>query len=207
MPFLQLEVWNAIAQQAAYAVIFFEKRHIMPGTRQLLGSCHARRPGADDRHPFSGLDLRPARQHPPFGPCAVDDGVLDRFDSHRVGIDVEHTGRFARGGADAARELGEVVGRIQHRKSTLPVAAIHQIIEIRNDVVDRAPVVAERRAAIHASCALLLGLAVVQADDEFLVVLDAFGHGGIGLLDTLKLHEAGDFTHDVLSCVLCRSGR
>jgi hypothetical protein len=54
---------------------------------------------------------------------------------------------------------------------------VHQIVEVRNDVVDRAAVVAERRAAVHAARALHLGLRVVEADDEFLVVLQALGTG------------------------------
>jgi hypothetical protein len=52
--------------------------------------------------------------HPALGPGAVDDGVLDRLDAHRVVVDVERAGGLAGRRADAAGELGEVVGAVQH---------------------------------------------------------------------------------------------
>jgi hypothetical protein len=41
-------------------------------------------------------------------------------------------------------------------------------------------------------------LAVIQADHEFLVVLQALGDGLVALFDALKFHESGDFSHDSL---------
>src|SRR5262249_13174425 len=75
------------------------------------------------------------------------------------------------------------------------VAAVHEVVEVRNDVVDRAPVVAERNAAVHAARALDLRLVVLQREDELLVVLDARLHRGVVLLQALVFHEAGDFSH------------
>jgi hypothetical protein len=49
--------------------------------------------------------------------------VLDRLDAHRVGVDVERAGGFAGRRADAAGEVGEVVGRVQDLDRLLPVAA------------------------------------------------------------------------------------
>jgi hypothetical protein len=147
---------------------------------------------------LAGLVLRGLRRDPALGPGAVDDGVLDRLDAHRVVVHVQRARRLAGCGADAAGELGEVVGAVQHLDGVLPVAAVHQIVEVRNDVVDRAAVVAKRRAAVHAARRLHLGLRVVQADDEFLVVLQALGDGLVALLDALVFHEAGDFSHDSL---------
>ena len=76
---------------------------------------------------------------------------------------------------------------------------VHQVVEVRNDVVDRAAAVAERRAAVHAARALDLGLLVSEADDEFLVVLHALRHRAVALLDALVFHEAGDFSHGSVS--------
>ena len=113
----------------------------------------------------------------------------------RVVVDVEDAGFLARRRTDAAGELGEVVGRVEHRESVFPVIAVHQVVEVRNDVVDRAAAVAERRAAVHAARALDLGLRLVEADHEFLVVLDPLLDRLVALLDALMLHEAGDFSH------------
>ena len=72
----------------------------------------------------------------------------------------------------------------------LPVAAVDQVVEVRNDVVDRAAVVAERNAAVHAARALDLGVVVGQCEDEFLVVLDALGDGlRSASSQALELHE------------------
>ena len=54
------------------------------GTRQLLGSGQAGRAAADHGHCLAGLLRRGLRLHPALGPGAVDDGVLDRLDAHRV---------------------------------------------------------------------------------------------------------------------------
>src|SRR5690606_24259149 len=135
------------------------------------------------------------RRDPAFGPGAVDDGVLDRLDADGVVVDVEHAGGFAGRRADAAGEVREVVRAVQHVDGIAPVVLIDQIVEVRNDVVDRAAVVAKRRAAIHATRTLDLGLIGAQADDEFLVVLDALLDGLIALFQTFELQKASDFSH------------
>jgi hypothetical protein len=43
-----------------------------------------------------------------------------------------------------------------------------------------------------------LALLVVEADDEFLVVLQALWHGLVALFDALVFHEASGFSHDSL---------
>ena len=83
-----------------------------------------------------------------------------------VVVDVERARRLAGRRADAAGELGEVVGRVQRLERVAPVAAVDEVVEVRNDVVDRAAAVAERRAAVHAARALHLGLFLIEAHDE-----------------------------------------
>eukprot|EP00042_Codosiga_hollandica_P012252 m.27506 g.27506 ORF g.27506 m.27506 type:complete len:361 (+) comp39781_c0_seq1:890-1972(+) len=195
---LHLEVRNAVAQQAADAVVLLEHRDAVADASQLLRRSQASRAGADDGNLLAGLHLGRLGRDPAFGPGAVDDGVLDGLDPHGVVIDVQRAGRLARCRADAAGELGEVVGAVQHGDRVLPVlsaALVDQVVEVWNDVVDRAAAVAERRAAVHAARALLLRLVDVQRNDEFLVVLDASDDGLVALFQTLVLHEAGDFSH------------
>ena len=92
---------------------------------------------------------------------------------------------------------------MQRVNRVFPVATVHHVVEIGNDVVDRASVVAKRRATVHAARCLLAGLRIVQADDKFLVVFQALGDGLVALFDALVFHEAGDFSHDeVLSIPL-----
>ena len=133
---------------------------------------------------------------PALLPAPIDDGVLNRFDADRVVIHIQGTRGFARCWANAAGELGEIVGAVQNRQSVLPVVVEHQIVEVRNDVVDRTTAVAKRCTAIHATRALRFGLLGAQADDEFFVMFEPLRHGLVALFDALKLHEAGDFSHD-----------
>ena len=52
-------------------------------------------------------------------------------------VDAEHARAFARRGADAAGELGEVVGAVQALERLAPQAAIHQVVPLRDQIVDR----------------------------------------------------------------------
>jgi hypothetical protein len=152
---LHLEVGDAVAQQAADAAVLLEHRHAWPAR---ASCCAAARPAGPEPTTATFLPVFAAggAAHPAFGPGAVDDGVLDALDAHRVVVDVERAGGLAGRRADAAGELGEVVGLVQHLDGVLPVAAVHQVVEVRDDVVDRAAAVAERRAAVHAARALHL---------------------------------------------------
>ena len=80
---LQLEIGNAVAQQAADAVVLLEEHRLVAGAIDLLGGGQAGGAGADDRHPLArprgGQDgLDPAFLEGPLG-----DLVLDVLDGHR----------------------------------------------------------------------------------------------------------------------------
>ena len=144
---------------------------------------------------LAGLVLGDVWLDPALLPALVDDGALDRLDGNRVVVEVQRAGRLAGGRADTARELGKVVGRVQHLQGILPVALVHQVVPVRNDVVDRAALVTEGNAAIHAACALLSELAVVQWNDELVVVLHTVCSRRIGALVPFVFHKSGGFTH------------
>jgi len=110
--------------------------------------------------------------NPALCPAFVDDGVLDGFDAHGRTVDVQGTGCLARSGADAASNFRKVIGGVQHVQCFFPLLAVNQIIPVGDDVVDRAAVVAERDAAIHAAGGLLACLFVVQYLDKLFPVLD-----------------------------------
>ncbi|OIQ88657.1 hypothetical protein GALL_294800 [mine drainage metagenome] len=192
---LHLEVGNAVAQQAADAVVLLEHGHVMPGARQLLRGRQAGRAGTHHGDALAGLVGRRLRHDPTHLPALVDDGVLDRLDAHRGLVDAQGAGRLARRGADAPGELGEVVGRVQRVQRAAPVALPHEVVEVGNDVVHRAAVVAEGDAAVHAAPGLDLGLVVRQFVDEFLPVLEARRGRLVALLLAFEFHESGDFSH------------
>ncbi len=82
-----------------------------------------------------------------FSICLIVTGVV---------VDVEDAGLLARCRTDAPRELGEVVRRMEAVDRVLPAAAVDQIVPVRDDVPERAALVAEGDPAIHAARALRL---------------------------------------------------
>src|SRR6202034_1518649 len=90
---------------------------------------------------------------------AVGDRAFDRFDGDRVVVDVEGAGSLARRRADAAGDFGEIVGRVQIARGFVPVAAIDQVVPVRNLVVDRRC----GRAGAERPGALAIGHAAIHA--------------------------------------------
>src|SRR5690606_37647778 len=135
---LQLEVRNAIAQEAANAVALLEYGDRVTRTNQLLGAGEPRGARAHNGDALAGLAAGRLWCHPAFLPASVDNGMLDGLDAHRVIIDGQRAGRLARSGADAAGELGEVVRGMQHVQRTPPVLPIHEVVPVRNNIIDRA---------------------------------------------------------------------
>ena len=174
--FVELEVGNAVTQQSADAAVLLEHRHVMADARELLRGSQAGGTGTDHGNFLAGFFLRRLRHHPAVLAALVDDRMLDGLDAHRVVVDVQRAGSFTWRGADASGELGKVVGRVQHIQRFAPVTAIHQIVPVRNNVIDWAARHAERNAAIHAARALRLGLFVVQMLYKLLVILAPLGH-------------------------------
>ena len=183
---LHLEVWDTVAKQAAHTVIFFKHRHRMTHTRELLCCRQASRTGADHGHFFPRFERGHQGLDPALRPSFIDDGVLDRFDPHRIVVDVQGASGLARCGADATGELRKVVGRMQNLDGVVPVALEHQLIEVGNDVVDGAAVVAKGRSTIHAARTLVLGTCVVQGEDEFFVIFDPLGHRFVTLFEAFN---------------------
>ena len=169
---------------------------------QLLGCGQTRGASSNHGHRFTGLDLGGTRCDPTFGPCAVNDRVFNRFDTHRIVIHVDYACSFARCGADTAGEFREIIGTVQDFDCILPIISENQLIEIRNDVVDWATTVAKRRAAVHATGRLCFGLLRGQSDHKFSVMLQAIRNRFVSLFDTLKLHEAGNFSHGNFPSIL-----
>src|SRR5512145_977581 len=192
---LQLEVRDAVAQQAADAVGLLEHCDVVAGARQLL---RARQPGAagpDDRHLLAGLVRGGLRLDPAFFPGFVDDRVLDRLDAHGIVVDPQHARFLARRGTDPAGELGEVVRRMQHIDRRFPVLPVNEIVPVGDDVVDRAAGHAEGDAAVHAARTLHARGVVGEPQVELAIVLLARLDRLMRLLEPLVLEKSGDLAH------------
>jgi hypothetical protein len=94
---------------------------------------------------------RRGRAHPALGPGAVDDLDLDLLDGDGIVVDAQHTRGLTRRRAQPPGELREVVGGVQPFDGLAPVVAIDEVVPVRDEVAERATVVAERDAAVHAA--------------------------------------------------------
>ena len=192
---LHFKIRNAVTQQASDAVVLFEQGDPVAGARQLLRRRKPRGTRADYRHALAGPRCRRLGVNPALVEGVIDDGFLDLLDGYRGFVDAEHARGLARGGADAAGELGKIVGGVQHADGFAPVAAVNQIIPIGNDVVQRAAGVAEGHAAIHAACALFADFLFGEIEIDLEPVVDTFRNGAPRWRLAREFHEAGVFTH------------
>ena len=150
-----LEFGNAVAQQSADAVRLFVNRDPVAGAIKLLRGGQSRRARADDRNFSFRCGRRggsgwiqpslKARSTMFFSICLIVTG----------GSLIPST-QDASQGAGQMRPVnsGKLLVACNCADGFFPAAVIHQIVPVRNDVVDRASGVAERHAAIHAARAL-----------------------------------------------------
>src|SRR5262249_32690845 len=144
----------------------------------------------------AGLLRRGPRLDPALVPGAVDDRELDLLDRHRLALaDLQHARRLARRRAPPAGGVGAGGRAVQVGDRLPPLAPVDGVVAVRDQVVDRAAVVAERDDALHAARALLCELAVGQRLHELAVVVDAVRRRALGRVDTIDLQEAAELAH------------
>src|SRR5438034_2360889 len=195
-----LEVRHAEPEQASACLVSLEHRDRVAGAVQLLRAGETRRPGADDGDRLPGAAARRLRGDPALLPGARDDCELDLLDRDRVRLlDLEHARRLARRGAEAPGELREVVRAMQLPDRLVPAVAIDEVVPVRDEISQRAAVMAERHAALHATRALLAQLDEGQRTDELEVVADPLRGRPLRRLGTRELLEAADFAHQAAS--------
>ncbi len=102
---------------------------------------------------------------------------------------------FAGRGADAAGELGEVVGGMQTANGALPTAVVGEVVPVGDEVVDGAAGVAEGNAAIHAAGTLLALLFFREWLIDFEPVLHALLYAAACRLFAFDFEKPGNFTH------------
>src|SRR6516164_3458312 len=123
MALLELEVRDAIAQQAARLGVLLVDVNVVAGARQLLGAGKSCRSRPDDGDFLAGRAAGGLRLHPSLLESAVDDRAFDGLDRDRRVLDVERARRLAGCGANTAGEFRKVVRRKQIARRLPPIAA------------------------------------------------------------------------------------
>ena len=131
----------------------------------------------------------------PFAPGALDDLDLDLLDGDRVLADAEHARGLARRRAQPPGELGEVVGGVQPLDRVAPVVAVDEVVPVGDEVAERAAVVAERDAAVHAAPGLDLQGLLGERLVDLAPVAQAHRHRPAGRRLAPPLHEPRGLTH------------
>src|SRR5690606_19497548 len=98
-------------------------------------------------------------------------------------------------GTDQARELGEVVGRMESIDSIAPVARACEIVPVWDQVAKRAGVVAEGHSAIHAASSLRSQFRLRKRAVDLVVVVDAFGGFAHGVRHSSCFEESAWISH------------
>src|SRR5204862_4357745 len=129
---------------------------------------------------------------------AVDDRAFYGFYRDRVIVDVQRAGGLARRRADAAGEFREIVGRVQGHQRLAPLVAVDQIVPVRDQIVDRAALMTERDAAIHAARRLGAQDRLRKGFDELLPALLARRRLLIATVGALDLEKPGRLAHFAL---------
>ncbi len=178
----QAVLGDAVAEHAAGLRVALEHRHVVAGHEQVVGSGHAGRTRADDRHSLAGLGLGLERQrrldafalrlqdHVPGVAVAVSDGY--RL-VHFVAPAVFLAGR----GADAAEDRRERDGALEDARRLAELALGVGLEETRDVDVARALVLAGRQAVGVVVAEDQLQVRPPQAPD--LLGLGADDHSGL----------------------------
>ncbi len=93
---------------------------------------------------------------------------------------------------------GKVIRAVQNVERGFPVLPIDQVVEVRDDVVDRAALIAKRNTAVHAARRLHAGRIVGQMNDEFAPMLGARARRFGSFFQPLIFEEPGDLAHVLL---------
>ena len=192
---LHLEVGDAVAEEAAHAIVALEDDDVVAGARELLRRGEPGGAAPDDGHALARTACGGARFEAVRPARDVRDRPLDRLDRHGYAVDREHARRLARRRADAPRHLGEVVGLEEPLGRLVVSTAVDEIVPLRNQVSERTARVAKRDAAIHAARRLRADIRFARRDADLTPVADALFDRAILLFHPIDLQKAARITH------------
>jgi hypothetical protein len=196
VPLLHLELGDAVPQESTDPIRTLEHDDVVARSRELLRDSESGGAGSDDGDALAGADRRDVRRNPAFVPRAIDDLDLDLLDRHRVLVDAEHARRLARRRAQPTGELREVVRGVQPLDRVLPMVSVDEIVPVGNQISERAAVVAERDAAVHAATGLMSQLMLVEVLVHLLPVAQSHRHGSARWRLAFPLQKPGRLTHE-----------
>src|SRR5262245_16047661 len=192
---LHFEFGNAVSQESADTIGALENGDPVPRLIQLSGRCKSRGARSNNGNRFARPHFRTAGPDDSFFESAIDDGDFDVFDRHRIGIDPENARPFARRRADPAGKLREVIRCEKSIERFLPLAFVDEVVPVGNDVSERAALMAERNAAIHASRSLRLKLVFRELLVDLLVVVDSLRDRTAFKIYSADFQKARRITH------------
>ena len=146
---LHPELRDPVAQQAPDPIGPLVDHHVVTGPGELLGGRQPGRTRTDHGDHAPGPSRRPQRGEPPPSTGVIDDPQLHLLDRDRIGVDRQHAGVLARGRAQRAGELGEVVRGVQPIRRTPPLTPPDQLVPVRDQIPQRATRVTKRHPAVH----------------------------------------------------------
>ena len=194
-PLLELGVGHAEAQQAAGSLVALVDGDRVAVAVELGRDRQPGRSGADHADGVPAARGGRVGHDPALVEAARDDRQLDLLDRHRVVVDVEHAGRLAGRRADQPGELGEVVRRVQVGERLLPAVVVDEVVPVRDLVAERAALLAEGHAAVHAAPALLAQHAILRQREVLPVVPHALARVALLEADPLQAQEAAWIAH------------
>ena len=118
------------------------------------------------------------------------------FDGHGLVRKIEYAGFFAWRRARAAREFGEVVGRVEAFRGFAPPTAIDQVVPFGDVVAERAALVAEGNVLpVHAAAGLRAKLRFRKGVFELEPIANALVYSAAFWLFSPDLEEPSGLSH------------
>jgi hypothetical protein len=144
------------------------------------------------------------RHDPTFGKASIDNGSFDVFNGDRWVGNAQNTSALARGWAYPASKFREIVGLMQTGQSVLPLVAINQIVPFRNEIRDRAAVIALAKGytTVHAARALGRKMLRCRFTIDFLKVEQSCRRIAIGHGLATEFFKTGGFPHDAVPSLI-----
>src|SRR5438309_5504379 len=190
-----LELGDAVAEEASDTVVALEHRDPVPGRVELGGGREPGRPRAHDGDLLARADGGRGRLDPARLESVLDDAELDLLDRDGIVVDPEDARPLAGRRAEPARPFREVVGRVQALDRVAPVVAVDEVVPVGDDVAERAALVAEGDAAVHAPRPLRPHLSLGERKIDLPPVADPLLDRAARRSLAPDLEEARDLTH------------
>ena len=210
---VQLHVGDAVHQKAAHAVGTLKHRNGVAALVQVLCHRKPRRAAAHHGNAFAGAGRRRGGSQPVLGVGCLNDGVLVFAHGDAVAGHIPAgAGGLAQGGAHPAGKLREAVGGHQAVERKLPLAVVHQIVPLRDEVVQRAAgghaadhhaCLTEGHAAVHAAGGLRLLLLPREPDVELVKIFKALQRCNVRAGLARIIHKSCCLTHAAAPPYLC----